>query len=214
MRGRGRSPGHFTLVAGPEAENGPRQVRYRYRLQSAATVLVQRAGGQAPKHRREQWAPHPIFFPFLPKEGGHQELTQASPLHNSPSVVVGQVAFPPHAQSLPHSKKAALALPIHSLSLSFLPYNSPTQNRLCTQYASVRLRGEYCPILSYHSPQHRHKIIFYVFHFLALRLPCGKVLIRLRYRFLSKRCSRLGCIASIPAHHLHLETLSRDSFTR
>ncbi|RKL33694.1 hypothetical protein BFJ72_g9918 [Fusarium proliferatum] len=79
----------------------------------------------------------PNFFPFLPREGGHQELNQASPLHNSPSVVAGQVAFPPHAQSLPHSKKAALALPIHSLSLSFLPYNSPTQNRLCTQYASL-----------------------------------------------------------------------------
>ncbi|KAL5618641.1 hypothetical protein FOVSG1_000863 [Fusarium oxysporum f. sp. vasinfectum] len=36
-------------------------------------------------------------------------------------------------------KKAALALPIHSLSLSFLPYNSPTQNRLYTQHASARL---------------------------------------------------------------------------
>ncbi|KAL7761961.1 hypothetical protein ACKLNR_008496 [Fusarium oxysporum f. sp. zingiberi] len=81
----------------------------------------------------------PNFFSLSPKEGGHQELTQASPLHNSPSVVAGQVAFPPHAQSLPHSKKAALALPIHSLSLSFLPYNSPTQNRLYTQHASARL---------------------------------------------------------------------------
>ncbi|RKK69140.1 hypothetical protein BFJ69_g12984 [Fusarium oxysporum] len=81
----------------------------------------------------------PNFFSLSPKEGGHQELTQASPLHNSPSVVAGQVAFPPHAQSLPHSKKAALALPIHSLSLSFLPYNSPTQNCLYTQHASARL---------------------------------------------------------------------------
>ncbi|KAF0639868.1 hypothetical protein FPSE5266_00047 [Fusarium pseudograminearum] len=64
---------------------------------------------------------------------------QPSPLHNSPSLVAGQAAFPPHAQSLPHSKKAALALPIHSLSLSFLPYNSPTQIRLYTQHASIRL---------------------------------------------------------------------------
>lgn len=104
-----------------------------------------RASSQAPQ-RAMGTAPN--FFSLSPKEGGHQELTQASPLHNSPSVVAGQVAFPPHAQSLPHSKKAALALPIHSLSLSFLPYNSPTQNRLYTQHASARLCGEYCPILS------------------------------------------------------------------
>ncbi|KAI8691212.1 HMG box domain-containing protein [Fusarium sp. Ph1] len=39
------------------------------------------------------------------------------------SVVAGQAAFPPHAQSAPHSKKAALASPIHFPSLSPLPYN-------------------------------------------------------------------------------------------
>ncbi|RSL39117.1 hypothetical protein CEP53_014302 [Fusarium sp. AF-6] len=35
----------------------------------------------------------------------------------------GQAAFPPHAQSVPHSKKAALASPHTFSSLSSLPYN-------------------------------------------------------------------------------------------
>ncbi|KAG5783004.1 hypothetical protein H9Q73_003330 [Fusarium xylarioides] len=58
---------------------------------------------------------------------------------------------PDNDRLLTRCKKAALALPIHSLSLSFLPYNSPTQNRFCTQYASVRLR-DYLNTTNYFSP--------------------------------------------------------------